>query len=309
MKKFWLVTIVTGIICLLAGLFLSAVLTFGFSEDLKRHADEFSINEDNFFEFFKIEEYVSNTREGNRYWAYDTNESYYYAVPAGETVTGIDFKIAVGKVKIITGDSMEVEVTDMFENAISSYVENGTWYITDSLLGSGNVHSEYSPEIFITIPNNLNPEFLDFYLAAGLMDADNLAAKDMKLEVDAGSMEVFDLLAENSLSIKNGVGEVKIYDADVKNLTIEEGIGAISVTGKITGHNVVNGGIGEVKLTLTDRKEIDFNYSVSCGIGDARIGGMKFHGDSEITKFDRSKADYFELNCGIGQVAIVLAGN
>ena len=311
MKKFWLVTVVTGIVCLLAGLLISAVLTFGFSEELVEHADEFSIRitDDDIYDFFEIDEYVSNARRGNHYRVSDTKESYYFEVPAEETITGIDFEIAVGEVQIITGDSMEVAVTDMFENAISSYVENGVWYITDSLLGSNTVHSEYTPKIVITIPKDLNLEFIDFYLAAGLMDADNLVAKDIKLEVDAGSMEVYYLMAEDSLSVKNGVGEVKIYDAKVNNLTIDEGIGAISVTGIITGHNVVNGGIGEVKLTLTDRKEIDFNYKVSCGIGDARIGGKKFHGDSEITKFDRSNADYFELNCGIGQVAIVLAGN
>ena len=94
MKKFWLVTVATGIICLLAGLLISAVLTFGFSEELVEHADEFSIRitDDDIYDFFEIDEYVSNARRGNHYRVSDTKESYYFEVPAEETITGIDFE-------------------------------------------------------------------------------------------------------------------------------------------------------------------------------------------------------------------------
>ena len=309
MKKFWLVTLKTGLICILSGLVLSVVLILGFSEELRLHADEFSINEDNFFEYFKVDKYVNVTREGKQYRLSDTMYSYYFEVPEEEEITGIDFKFAVGKVQLKNGDSMEVTVTDMFENAISSYVKDGVWYITDSLLDSGTVHSEYCPEITITVPKELNPEFMEFYLAAGMVDADNLVAKDMYLEVDAGSMQVLYLMAEESLTIKNGVGEVKVHDAKANNLTINEGVGAISVTGKINGNNVINGGIGEVKLTLTDRDKVDFNYKVVCGIGDAEIDGTKFYGNTEEMNFSRPGADYFELICGIGRVEIEIAGN
>jgi len=311
MKKFWLVTLITGIICLLAGLFLSAFLTFAFPEELKEHADEFNvrITDEDIYEFFEIDSVGSNIRTGRRYAVSDAKESYYYAVPAGELISGLDFRFAVGEVQIRTGDTMEVKVEDMYKDAVSSYVEDGVWYITDSLLESGSVHSEYCPEITITIPKDLNPQQVGFYLAAGMVTVDNLAAKDMCLEVDAGSMKVFYLLAQDSLLIKNGVGEVKIYDAKVNNLTVQAGVGAVSVAGKIAGNNVVNGGIGEVKLTLTDRSEVDFDYKVTCGIGDAVIDGETFHSDSQVSKTTRGNEDYFELNCGIGRVEIELAGN
>jgi len=309
MKKFWKATLIPGVICLMAGLILSAILTFGFHDELVEHADEFSINEDNFFELFENNMFVSVTREGTRYDKSDTNESYYYEVPQGETVTETRFEIAVGEVQIRTGDRMEVSVTDMFENAISSYVENGVWYITDSLIGSGSVHSEYCPEITITVPEDFTPEFMEIYLAAGMMDADNLVAEEMQLEVDAGSMKVFYLMAEESLDIKNGAGEVKIYDAKINNLSIAEGVGAISVTGKITGHNTIKGGIGEVKLLLTDRNSVDFNYKVACGIGEVEIGDMRFNGNTATTNETYRNADYFEVDCGIGHIEIKVNGN
>ena len=128
MKKFWKATLIPGVICILAGLVLSAILTFGFHEELLEHADEFSINEDNFFEYFDNDRFASITRSGTRYDKSETKESYHFTAEQGENITGINFEIAVGEVDIRTGDTMEVVVTDMFENAISSYVEDGRIY-------------------------------------------------------------------------------------------------------------------------------------------------------------------------------------
>lgn len=309
MKKFWKATLIPGVVCILAGLILSAILTFGFHDELLEHADEFSINEDNFFEYFDNDRFVSGTRSGTRYDKSETKESYHFAVEEGETVTGINFEIAVGEVKIKTGDTAEVVVTDMFENAISSYVKDGVWYITDSLMGSGSVHSDYSPDITITMPADLDLDGGDIYLAAGLMTVDNLSAGNLQLEVDAGSLKIFSLTADDSLTIRNGVGEVKIYDAVIRNLAVEAGIGAIDITGAVNGHNTLKGGIGEVKINLTDRNRVDFNYKVNCGIGKVEIGDMRFTGNTENISYDRGEADYFLVDCGIGHIEIDVNGN
>lgn len=307
MKKFWKITLLSGLCCILAGLVLSVILTVGFADELLKHRDEFSINKENFFEYFENDIFVSVTRDGTRYDKSDTKESYHFAVPEGETITGISFEFAVGEVEINTGNTMELAVTDMFENAISASVRDGVWYITDSLLDSGSVHSDYSPDITITLPADAVFEQADIYLAAGLLSADELSAKKMKLEVDAGSLKIFELVAENSLMVKNGVGEVKVYDTKARNLSIDNGIGAIILDGAISGYNEVKCGIGEVKLSLTDRETVDFNYKVECGIGEVEIGDMVLHGDYKNTSFDQ--ADYFEVDCGIGHVEIKMTGH
>ena len=309
MKNFWKATLIPGLFCILAGAVLAAILALGFADELVEYKDEFSINEDNYFEFFEMDEFFSVTREGTRYDKDETRKSYYYAVPEGEIITGLDFEFAVGEVEIKTGDTMEVTVTDMFKDAISAKVVNGIWYIEDSLIDSGKVHSEYSPEITITVPTELVAEQIEIYLAAGLLEADNLSAKKIDLEVDAGSMSIFKLTASEALDLKNGVGEIKVYDAEAMNLSVDNGIGAIAITGKINGNNEVTCGIGEVKISLTDRSEIDFNYKVTCGIGEVEIGGMHFTGSAESNAYDRSDADYFALDCGIGHIDINVNGN
>lgn len=309
MKKFWKMTLFPGLFCVLAGLAIGAILVFGYSDELREHADEFSINEDNFFEYFDSDRFISATRDGKRYDKSETRESYHFAVEEEENITGAVFELAVGEVEIRTGDTMELVVTDMFENAISAYVEDDIWYIKDSLLGSGSVHSDYSPDIVITIPEDASFEQMNIYLAAGRMDADKLTAQELRLEVDAGSLKVLHLTADDMLTVENGAGEIKLYDVTASNLTVNQGVGAIDITGAVTGHNVIKGGIGEIKLTLTNRERVDFNYKVTGGIGEVEIGDMVLHGDSTNMSYDRASADYFEVDCGIGRVEIDVDGN
>lgn len=308
MSKFWKATVIPGLCCLAAGIVLAVILFVGFADELREHADEFSINENNYFELFETDLFMSSTRGGTRYGASDTKESYEFTVPENEEIHGIDFEFAVGEVDIKTGDKMELYVTDMFENAITSKVRNGIWYIEDSLMDSGSVHSDYSPEITITIPEGMEFGKLEVHLAAGLLEADELAAENVFLEVDAGSMKVFELTAMDALELKNGVGEILVYDAEVKNVTVDNGIGAISLTGAVSGENKVKCGIGEVKLTLTDRTSVDFNYNVDCGIGEVEIDGKSYRGSAECKNYDQSVADSFELECGIGHIEIDVAG-
>ena len=167
MKKFWKVILSTGLFCLLAGLAVAAVLIIGYQDELREHADEFSINEDNFFELFANNTYISVSREGTHYNKSETKESYHFAVEDTAGITGIDFEIAVGEVEFRTGESMDVQVTDMYEGAITSYAEDGIWYITDRLLESGSVHSEYCPEIVVTVPEDSSFGRHSFFVSSG----------------------------------------------------------------------------------------------------------------------------------------------
>ena len=301
MKNFWKATIIPGLCCIFAGAVLAVILAVGFSDELMKHANEFIINEDNFFEYFDVHE-VSINRTND-------DASYYFEVQEMEAVSGLHFEVAVGEVEIRTGDTMEITVVDMYENAITSEVRNGIWYIEDSLINNGKVNSDYSPEITITIPENMSYDSVEIYLAAGIMEADELAGEKVSLEVDAGSLKIYNLRAEEALTLKNGVGEIRVYDAMAANLSVDNGIGAVDICGNISGHNTVKCGTGEVKVSLTDRNKVDFNYSVDCGIGEVEIDGRSYQGNSENLSYDRSEADYFELDCGIGHIEINISGN
>ena len=248
------------------------------------------------------------TRTGKRYSSLETKESYDFQVPQQVEVVGICFEFAVGDVRIKEGDTMELHVEDMFEDAIVSKVKDGIWYIEDALMEEGRVHSDYFPRIEITLPKETFFEQIEIYLAAGTFDAAELKAKQVLLDVSAGSMKVRELEAKESMKLTNGVGEIDVYDLEAHNLTVDNGVGSVGLTGKISGDNVVTCGIGEVKMKLTDRREVDFNYTIDCGIGEVEIDGISYHGNVEEVQNNRV-GDSFTLDCGIGHIELEVNGN
>lgn len=312
MRKLVKYTLIPGICCLILGALIAGVLFFGYWDEVLAHQDEFSINSDNFWNYFEVEEHFSVTRSGKHYDASETCESYYYTVPEGEAITGVCFKFAVGDIEIKSGECMELNVTDMFEGAISGEVRGGVWYIYDSLIDSGSVHSGYSPEISICIPKGTVFETIDIDVNAGTLLADELCAAQIGLCVDAGSIKVLNLTATDGLKLDNGVGEMKIYNMNACNLTAENGVGAMNLSGSIKGNNRITCGIGEVVVKLTDRQETDFDYSVDCGIGDVEIDGVCYTGSAEHSHHGRGHhetTDYFELDCGIGRIELDVCGH
>ena len=312
MRKLIKYTLIPGVCCLLLGILISAVLFFGYRDEVMAHRDEFSINEDNFWNYFEVEEHFSVTRQGKHYDASETCESYYFAVPSDEEIHDICFEFAVGEIEITSGDCMELSVTDMFEGAIYSEVRNNTWYIYDSLTESGSVHSGYSPEIEICFPKGMNYDTIEIDVNAGVLRADSLCADEIDLSVDAGSIKVLSLTALKELNLNNGVGEMNIYDMHACNLTADNGVGAMNLSGSITGDNYITCGIGEVVVKLTDRSELDFDYSVDCGIGEVEVDGVCHTGTAEHSHHGRGhhdNTDYFKLDCGIGRIELDVSKN
>ncbi|MGN0506614.1 MAG: DUF4097 family beta strand repeat-containing protein [Lachnospiraceae bacterium] len=304
MKKFTKVTLLTGAVCIAAGLILSAILCIGFLDEIISHRDELSINSDNYWKFFEIEDYYKITRIGTHYSKEDAHYSYSFDIPGQEQVTDIDFEFAVGKVNVITGDTFSVRVEDMFENAISSEVKHGVWYIKDSLMESGSVFSGYAPDIEITVPADYLFESISIRMEAGDFYADELNGRQVELEVAAGRMRMDKLAAEESITLTNGVGETDIYSLTGRNLMLDNGIGSVSLSGSLTGNNKIDCGIGEVKLVLTDRSRADFGYSVDCGIGQVVVDGASYSGTVKQSDYNRGEGDFFDLTCGIGRIEI-----
>lgn len=306
MKKFWKVLLLLGVGCIAAGFLLAAILSIGFWDEIINHRNDFSINEDNYWEFFEVRDYYKPSRRGPRYGKEDADKSYFYEVPAEEQVTELRFEFALGEVSVLPGDTFSVRVTDMFEGAISSEVKNGIWYIKDSLLKEGSVFSGYAPEIEITIPEDSLFEKVTIQVEAGDFYIDELLADAVELWLKAGRMKVDRLTARKSLIVENGVGEINIYSLDGKNLSLDNGIGATILYGSLTGSSKISCGIGEVKLVLTDRSRTDFGYSIDCGIGTVIVDGASYTGTVKHSDYNRGEGDFFDLSCGIGRIEIEL---
>ena len=237
MKPFWKILCIVGIVCVLIGGIFSAVLGFFFFDEIVVHREELVFNHldildwDNGFYFRNV------LQDGLYYDDFECDKFLYYDA-SRENVENIDFEFAVGKISITTGQEMCIHVENMFENAITSEVKDGTWYVKDSLREKGNTHSEYAPNIYIILPENKIFDTIQIELVAGELEAQLLRAKEIILEVDAGKMEVQQLYATECLKLNNGVGEMKLLSVQANNVTADNGIGSISIFGEIIGYKM-----------------------------------------------------------------------
>ncbi len=311
MNKLLKIIVTTGLCCVLAGGLLAAVLAVGFKDEVIANFDEMHIGPEDYADWiYDVNDEVVNISGADSYNAADAGESYFYEVPADETVHSICFEFAVGDIRIVDGDTLSVQVTDMYKDAISSEVKEGTWYIYDDLLNKGKIHTGYSPEIVITVPSTaMNFEQIEIELAAGVLQAESICGADVRLKVDAGSLRAEKLVATEYLDMTNGVGEIVVEEINANNLTMDNGVGRIDLCGSVCGQNFVKCGIGEVCIRLRDRKDADFDYDVDCGIGEVIVAGSHYRGNGKHShqghqgRGDRNR-DRFQLECGIGRIEI-----
>ena len=309
MKQLWKILLIVGTVCVLIGGIFSAVLGFCFFDEIVAHKEEFVFNHLDILDW-NNGFYFRNVLQDSLYYDDSECDKVLYYDASRENVENISFEFAVGKISITTGQEMCIHVENMFENAITSEVKDGTWYVKDSLRTKGNAHSEYAPDIHIVLPEGKIFDTIEIELAAGTVEAQLLRAKEIVLEVEAGTMEVQQLYAIEGLELNNGVGEMKLLSVQVNNVTADNGIGSISIFGEIKGKNHIKCGIGEVDIRLRGREEIDFDYDVNCGIGEVVIGNSNHYGIGKHHKESHhevtSQIDYFYLDCGIGCIRLDL---
>lgn len=302
MKHFFRNIALVGAGLLLVSVLLGAVLTGVFWEQIVENRDEFTIEIGENIRYH----FDGWNRDGVHYSEKDANSSYSFTVDGNvmDSVTALDFEIAVGDISIVEGDTMSITVTDMIDGTITSEVENGVWYIRDSLLHSGSTYARYEPQIEITIPADCSLSRAAIEIAAAKVVAEKLSADVVSLDVGAGSVKLTGLQANESCKIKVGAGELKVYSFDGKNISVENGVGLVYISGRITGNNKVDCGIGSVEIVLTDREKIDFSYSIDCSIGEVKVGNNTYSGKVKDSDYNKDVEDYFDLKCSIGQITL-----
>jgi len=301
MKRIIKGMVLPGLISLGAGIVLAAVLILGFREEIEENQDQLSFTS----EGLRID--LSGKRENRS--RKDYTYSCFYDFTDEGPIHEINFEIAAGVVNITTGDAYSVKVTDMEENAITSTVKNGIWYMEDTWMKKGLIEDDYCPKVTIVIPKDVTFDEIKIRVGAGTLYAEELSADKADITVGTGELHADKMTVSEQLEIDNGVGDTRIDLLDAKNLTVDNGVGSVSLCGAIHGKNKITCGVGEVTVTLTDREAYDFEYSVDCGIGSVRLGSIEYQDKAYQENYSGKDDDSFDLNCGIGRIELKLSGD
>lgn len=146
-----------------------------------------------------------------------------------------------------------------------------------SIIGGKNL------KLTIFVPKGYEFEDVNIDLGAGELTAAELNTKDLDIELGAGNIVINNLTAQD-IDCECGCGNVELYGSINGDLDAELGLG--NLTAEITG------------------KETDYNYKISCAMGNITIGDSSYAGFSSAKKIDNSASNTFNIDCALGNAEI-----
>jgi hypothetical protein len=136
-----------------------------------------------------------------------------------------------------------------------------------------------------------------------------LTIKDTRKHV-AGltAIDVYLYLPETKVfkkvSLDLGVGTTEIETLSAKKLSVDAGTGTLGIARlTVTEKLDADLGVGDVTIGLVG-EETDYNYDISCGVGELELFGTNCGGLGKDQKIDNGADCTISLDCGVGSVSI-----
>lgn len=138
-------------------------------------------------------------------------------------------------------------------------------------------------EMVLYLPKGMVFEEVDFDLGAGEMTVEQLETRDLEVSVGAGTA-FFKNLKCDVADMEVGAGEITVSQGDVKKTSLELAMGTATLN--FCG------------------KEEDYDYDLSCGAGEIRIGSMYSGGVGFDKETNLGREKEVKVECAMGTVSV-----
>lgn len=205
------------------------------------------------------------------------------------TIHSLHIDISMAEAIVREGDEFALDLSGYPDGDCREEVKDGVWKIKDKgykgLFVLNNITNLFSErKIVIIIPKGYR-------------------FRDVKIKLGAGKLVGRGILAETS-RLDLGAGEVVLADYYSGPAKINCGMGKVLLEGRLTGKCKLDCGMGEIAASLTVPS--DYGYRVKVGMGDVRVGDDRFGGMGGTYKSNLQAENFFDINCGMGSVKVVL---
>jgi hypothetical protein len=231
-------------------------------------------------------------------------------------VKNLNIDIDYGKVELVKGEEFSISAKNIFEDELESYVEDGIWYISEddgnqrSFLGINfdirrafSWDGSFTPQITITIPEDFIATDFVLKIGAGTITAEEINAESGEFNVGAGRMEIKELSVSGASRYTVGAGEMILKGADIKDITVDCGVGNVEISGEISGDSDIKCGVGNVDLELRGTSKA-YDYEVTSGLGNIDIDGDSYNNiNGKVINHNEADGS-LKLDCGIGHISV-----
>ncbi|MDR1699716.1 MAG: DUF4097 domain-containing protein [Lachnoclostridium sp.] len=212
-----------------------------------------------------------------------------------------------GKVEFVKGDRFSYQVigTDVNSSMFTHGVDQDTWRINiknrSGFYFFGFGKDDHISKLIITVPSTEVLEEVTLNMNAGTVEVERLAAKKLKMEMGAGSLNAEELVGEDSLTLSVSAGKCKVEHMIGANPNIRCEAGQIDANGVLTGTGKIKCGVGQIDIDLVGDMK-DYDYDVTCSIGTIRVNGNQVGGFATNSHKSTNAANMFDLDCAVGQI-------
>lgn len=238
-----------------------------------------------------------------------------YEAYGADGVRDLEIEAGFGELIVECWDEEEISVSypenymKVKKEGAELSLESKKWWGFPWWKWLGNWDNEdRSYQIRIKIPRDYVFREADISVGAGTASIDRLEASSLSLNAGAGELEAGEIIAAETVKIEAGVGETTIHDLQAMEAELSVGVGELNISGKIDGDISADCGVGELVMELANQ-ESDFNYDVSCGVGDVSVNGKSYSGVGRNYTNDGNGAKYdFDISCGVGSITVTFTG-
>lgn len=205
-----------------------------------------------------------------------------------KNIKSIDLYVCAGRVEVIcdedASDEIRIETKNIDKRLKLKYYTDGNELIIKTrknVIGLNNVKG--SPEINIYVPKDFRFQEAEFDLRAGSLYVGDINAEELHVDV--------------------GAGEAAINRFTARDADFDCGTGSIITAGQVEEEADIDCGIGQITFTARG-KQSDYNYEITCGIGQVICGESTYSGMGCDKKIDNHAAREMNIDCGIGEVNV-----
>ncbi len=164
-------------------------------------------------------------------------------------------------------------------------------------------------QITLLLPESFMFEHISLNLGAGKMNTEHfpLSCHDMNVVIGVGKWKAKQLSVTHNLHVEVGAGSVNLKQTKSGTLRLDCGAGECFYNGEIGGGFQIDCAVGHCALQLTN-KEQDFNYDISCALGEVKINGQGIRSVGfEKHRFHENALGNAVLQCGVGKITLETA--
>lgn len=201
-------------------------------------------------------------------------------------VTCVEVYISKGEESDIVVDTSDITDKMRKDLVISQKDDKLKIELKDRKSWDSWAKSQYKSQgtLLIQIPEGMQFDESSLSIGAGVLYADDIQAKELDIEVGAGQVSLESFTADK-MSLECGAGEASVRGDVVREADIECGVGSVTY--------------------VAAGSQQDYNYELSCGIGELIVGNDSFSGLGKECTINNGGSRNMEIECGIGTVTVV----